>query len=152
MEVKKRFVVPLIGLLMAFTMAVMAIPAYADEAQPRITDNQWYDFYFSYPGATQGTYGVPKDDDTASWITVTNMNFYDIYLYIDGGVYQSGPWTNCTTGSQAYLVDPGDWWIHNYVYEAGYRWARLTGWSPDETGDFEGYWSPDSWGTYPSLN
>ncbi|MBS5450586.1 MAG: hypothetical protein KHZ24_05165 [Coriobacteriia bacterium] len=80
------------------------------------------------------------------------MTMYDLELYIDGGTYQSGPWINCTVGGSAYLVDPGDWWIHNVVYENNYGYARLTGWCDDETGDLEGYWSPDSWGTYPSLN
>ena len=157
MELKKRLVLPIVSLLATAGLALtcsVATPAMAAEsdAQPRTAENQWYDFYFDSPGASQGIYGVQKDDTTPSWITVTNMTLYDINLYIDGGVYQSGPWTNCTTGGVAYLVDPGDWAIHNYVKEAGYDWARLTGWSPDEPGDLEGWWSPDSWGSYPSLN
>lgn len=58
---------------------------------------------------------------------------------------------NTTRSGVAYLVDPGQWWIHNFVYEYGYRMASLRGMSY-EAGVLGGQWSPDSWGTYNSLN
>ena len=124
--------------------------AHADEISPRTTVDQTYFFEFTYFGDTARTAPVAKEDDSASYINVDNMTIYDVHLYVDG--YQNGYYyTSLTRGGYAYLVDPGQWWIHNFVYENNYRWASLRGLS-SEAGVLGGQWSPDSWGTYNSLN
>ena len=144
-----------VGLLLALALTlVFAGCAYADEgaASPRTTENQYFAFAFWNLGATQGTYGVPKEDTTPSWVGVEVMDLPSVNLYIDGRSPIDFQWENKTVGGVAYLSAPGDWWIHNTVYESDMRTARLTAWSPDYRGHMSGYWSPDSWGTYPSLN
>lgn len=42
--------------------------------------------------------------------------------------------------------------IAQYVYENGYRWAKLKVTSSTTYGGAEGEWSPDSVGSYPYIN
>lgn len=143
---------PLVGIAFAAIVATSpAIPtAQADEAMPLTTVDQTYFFEFNYSGDEHRTAPVDKSDTTASYINVDNMTVYDVYLHVDG--YHNGYYyLNTTRGGQAYLVDPGQWWIHNFVYEYGYRYASLRG-TAYESGVLGGQWSPDSWGTYRSLN
>lgn len=143
---------PLVGIALATVVATsLAIPmAQASETMPLTTDDQTYFFEFTYSGDEHRTAEVSKLDDTPSYINVDNMTIYDVYLYVDG--YHSGYYyLNTTRGGYAYLVDPGQWWIHNFVYENGYRKASLRG-TAYESGVLGGQWSPDSWGTYRSLN
>lgn len=159
MELRKKLVLPFAGLLAACGIAATAFtaaPAMANEATPdagvlpATTEDQPYFFTFSGYGATQGTEPAGKDDDSASYINVNNMTIYDVHLYIDG-IDANENYINSTVGGYAYLVDPGQWWIHNTVYENDMRSARLTALASEE-GVLGGEWSPDSWGTYPSLN
>lgn len=149
----KRAVMTGVGLLLAggIALGTLALPAYADDGiVPLTTADQTYEFYFENFGDSQSSKPAPKDDATASYILVNNMTIYDVHLYVDG--YAGGVWNqNLTRGGYAYLVDPGKWWIHNFVYENGYRTAQLRGLA-SEAGVLAGMWSPDSWGTYPSLN
>jgi len=75
------------------------------------------------------------------------MNFY-----IDGSTYSSGGWVNRTRGGVAVAYYTGHFSIHNYVYENGGSWARLTSMSDCGSGSVSGMWSPDSNESNPSLN
>ena len=148
----KQTVLPFFGLLAAAGIAtsLIATPAQAGEAMPLTTVDQTYFFEFNYSGDEHHTAPVDKANDTPSYINVDNMTIYDVYLYVDG--YRNGYYyPNTTRGGQAYLVDPGQWWIHNFVKEYGYNYASLRG-VAYESGVLGGQWSPDSWGTYNSLN
>lgn len=149
----KRAIMAGVGLVIAggISLGALALPAHADDdIMPLTTKDQPYYFYFEGFGDSQSSDLAPKDNDTASYILVDNMTIYDVHLYIDG--YLNGTWNfNLTRGGYAYLVDPGQWWIHNFVYENGYRAARLRGLASEE-GVLAGMWSPDSWGVYNSLN
>lgn len=107
------------------------------------SEDTGFHFDFTFPGATAGTSGREKQDDTPSYVNITNMTIYDVNLYIDGMGFGNA-WYNKTNGGVAYIIDPGEWAIHNTVYESGMRMARMTGWSPDEDGVLGGVWSPDS--------
>ena len=81
------------------------------------------------------------------------MDMTGVHLYVDGW-YGSSGWNNKTINNYAYLTTVGQWWIHNTVYEDnGHNTclARLRGLG-SQAGNLSGEWSPDSWGTYPSLN
>lgn len=148
-----RRVAPAIASLLLVGGIATCMPAssaYADDIMPLTSEDQGYFFTFKYFGDSQHSERASKDDATASYIYVNHMTIYDVHLYVDG--YWNGSWNfNMTRGGYAYLVDPGQWWIHNYVYENGYPEAQLRGLA-SEAGELGGLWSPDSWGTYNSLN
>ena len=146
-----RLMVPVIGLFAAAGIAATTpvAPALADNIVPATTGDQEFDFGFRNFGHERRTAVASKDDASASYINVDNMTIYDVHLFVDG--YDGSFNTNLTRGGYAYLIDPGQWWIHQYVYENGYRWAALRGLS-SEAGVLGGQWSPDSWGVYNSLN
>lgn len=141
-------VLAIAGMAVAFS----ATPAFADDAvAPASSDDSTYYFEFSNFGDQAWTAQRSKDDDTASYINVNNMTIYDVFLYIDGIDYGGNVNTQLTRGSHAYLIDPGQWNIHNFVYENGYPNARLRGMA-NESGVLGGVWSPDSYYVYNSLN
>lgn len=119
-----------------------------------ITDNQYYSFGFSGTGATQGTYGYPKDTQSECFLWIQSISMSNgVNFYIDGSGGQNGPWTNRTRGGVARGWVKGYFLIHNYVKENNESWARLTAVSPSGSGSVSGYWSPDTneaW--HPSLN
>ena len=149
MELARKIVAPFVGALITIGIAcaVPATPA-AAATTGNTTDTSYY-FEFNYFGDEKSTSQRAKQDDSPSYIYVNNMTIYDIHLYIDG--VNGSNITNLTRGGYAYLVDPGQWRIHNFVYENGYPYARLRGLA-SESGVFGGLWSPDCAGVYNSLN
>ena len=155
MDALKRLSAPLLlalTLVLGALFALAPMPALAEDSDvaPASSVDQYYYFDFQYYGDEKATAPVNKDNDTASYFYTYNMTIYDCHLYIDGHDGY-GNYYNMTVGGYAYLVDPGQWWIHNYVYENGYPQARLRGLS-SQSGVLEGFWSADSTGTYGSLN
>lgn len=154
MELRKRITWSLVGLLAAVGIAA-AMPTAPAMAEPdngirpySSVDTSYY-FEFHYFGEQCNTAPRDKDNDTAVYILVDNMTIYDVHLYADA-VWGSG-WENMTAGGYAYLVDPGPWRIRNWIYENGYRSARLRGMA-SESGVLGGLWSPDCDGQWPYLN
>lgn len=157
LTVRRRIALGLASAVAAASLAVTAwaTPAMADDGattgvMPATTEDQYFSFWFEGFGSTQGTPGAPKEDTTPSYVNVDNMTIYDVFFYIDGEAGTNN-WINQTVGGYAYMVDPGKYAIHNTVYENGMRSARMTAMA-NESGVLGGQWSPDSWGSYPSLN
>lgn len=122
------------------------------------TGNSWYGFPFS-SGDTDGTDGRPKQDYSSTYIRVDRMDMRSCKVYVDGARSKYGPyanqvsyWSGSSVGNSATVRSTGEFQIMNRVRENGLSWARLTGWAYDGGGTLSGYWSPDSWGTYPKIN
>lgn len=111
-----------------------------------------YDFNFKRNGETHGTMAREKQDATPTYIRIDSITLNSINLYVDGSKKQSGPWKNKTNRGRAVASRTGHFWIHNTVRESGMTWARLTGYATDGPGRIKGVWSPDSTGSYTSLN
>lgn len=133
----------------------------ADESgiQPTITQDvstfknnkdTGYNFKFSSKGATQGTTGRAKQDDSSVYVKVNSRSGNPIRMYVDGALTNNGHWVDCTQGSH-YANRTGEFNIYNSVFESNKRYARLTGWAYKGSGTVMGVWSPDSYGTYPQL-
>ena len=152
----------LLGAVVATSVAIccFAGPALASEVQPRTTIAQEYVFAFGWYGHTGFTHTAPKHDATPTYVRAEVMDMAGVHLYVDG-YYVNRGWVNQTCYEYAYLsqstwANSGDkkFWIHTTVFEeAGYQQCdsrfRAMG---SEAGNMSGEWSPDSWGTYPSLN
>lgn len=158
--------------------ALMALPvqmAFAAEASPTIeeeyvqgdgiivarsnTGDSWYRFPFDTNGSTWATDGRSKEDASSAYIQVRTMTMDYCKVYIDGGETINGPWSNqvsywsgTNTGNSCSVTSPGQFGIMNRVNENELGYARLTGWACSQPGVLAGYWSPDSWGTYPKIN
>lgn len=144
---RRRGIGIVLGVLLAMLVVLPAKPALATTADDP------YNFTFWGTGATQGRNGQRKDNQTETFIAINSINMSRVNFYVDGSTSQWGPWLNRTRGGVAVGYYTGYFIIHNYVYENGERWARLTAMSPEGSGSAKGYWSPDtneSW--RPSLN
>ena len=127
--------------------------ALASEASPQTSINSTYDFYLGSQGATDGTSWRSKDNATSTYIWVKSKWGNSPRLYVDGAKDTNG-WntTNCTNGGSVRAPGPGEYEIHNGVYELGFRWARITSWADYGSGGLRGEWSPDCSGNYADLN
>lgn len=149
---KKKTVGGIAALALAASLAMPVGLAVADDGVAPLSNlDSSYNFTFSGQGATQGTSGRTKDTSTASYIKIANKWGADCRVYIDGAMTSAGTWYD-RTNSPAYATHTGEFEIHNTVYEAGYKWARLTGWAYAGYGHIDGVWSPDCAGSYPDLN
>ena len=110
-----------------------------------------YNYYFSGSN-TQGTPGRTKDTNSMSYIRVDRMDPNSVRLYIDGSYSLWSGYVNETRNDHATISHTGHFNIHNYVYEAGMRYARMTAWGNDGNGVVKGAWSPDSRGGYTEVN
>lgn len=123
------------------------------------TGDTWYAFPFANSGDTWATSGRAKEDATSAYIQVQTMSLDYCKVYIDGSSTINGPWSNqvsywsgTATGNSCSVTSTGKFGIMNRVHENGLGFARLTGWACSQPGTLSGYWSPDSWGTYPKIN
>lgn len=126
------------------TLAVQNV-AYANYADTA------YNYYFSGSN-TQGTPGRTKDTNSMSYIRVDRMDPNSVRFYIDGSYSLWSGYVNETRNDHATISHTGHFNIHNYVYEAGMRYARMTAWGNDGNGVVKGAWSPDSRGGYTEVN
>ena len=110
-----------------------------------------YNYYFSGSN-TQGTPGLTKDTNSMSYIRVDRMDPNSVRFYIDGSYSLWSGYVNETRNDHATISHTGHFNIHNYVYEAGMRYARMTAWGNDGNGVVKGAWSPDSRGGYTEVN
>ena len=109
-----------------------------------------YNYYFSGSN-TQGTPGRTKDTNSMSYIRVDRMDPNSVRFYIDGSYSLWSGYVNETRNDHATISHTGHFNIHNYVYEAGMRYARMTAWGNDGNGVVKGAWSPDSRGGYTEV-
>nr|WP_296957443.1 DUF2712 domain-containing protein [uncultured Mediterraneibacter sp.] len=117
------------------------------QAAGNVTDkplpNKKISFDFSTAAKTNLEY---KRDDTSHYIKNTSgFNLWVRSLSSTGA--------NCTLRKHA-IVQTGEWFIYNTVYEKGYSKCRLdiTTAASGVSGNLKGYWSPDSVGSYPVAN
>lgn len=110
-----------------------------------------YNFYFSGSN-TQGTSGRTKDTNSMSYIRVDRIDPSSVRFYIDGSYSLWSGYVNKTRNDHATISHTGHFNIHNYVYEAGMRYARMTAWGDDGDGVVKGVWSPDSRGGFTEVN
>ncbi len=152
-----------LALLSGAAMAFQPQVAYADdgrdsapqtlvvtEVEPRSSADSAYSFSMSGNG-TNGTSGRVKDNDSSSYVRIDSIT-KSCRMYIDGADGKYGPWSNCTVNGYANATRVGKWRIMNYVNEWGYDYARLTAWANNGATSLYGVWSPDSVGSYPSIN
>ena len=147
---RKVLVTAALGLSLVVCPATGAV---ASEASPQKSADAPYGFYLGYQGATDGTSWRSKDNATSTYIKVNSKWGKSPRLYVDGAKDTNGRnTTNCTNGGSVRAPGPGEYEIHNGVYELGFRWARITSWADYGSGGLRGEWSPDCSGNYADLN
>ena len=110
-------------------------------------------YYYTFSGSnTQGTQGRTKDTNSMSYIRVDRIDPSSVRFYIDGSYSLWSGYVNKTRNDHATISHKGHFNIHNYVYEAGMRYARMTAWGNDGNGVVSGAWSPDSRGGFTEVN
>ena len=110
-------------------------------------------YYYTFSGSnTQGTRGRTKDTNSMSYIRVDRIDPSSVRCYIDGSYSLWSGYVNKTRNDHATISHTGHFNIHNYVYEAGMRYARMTAWGNDGNGVVSGAWSPDSRGGFTEVN
>ena len=110
-------------------------------------------YYYTFSGSnTQGTRGRTKDTNSMSYIRVDRIDPSSVRFYIDGSYSLWSEYVNKTRNDHATISHKGHFNIHNYVYEAGMRYARMTAWGNDGNGVVSGAWSPDSRGGFTEVN
>lgn len=115
------------------------------------TKDTTFNYYFSGSN-TQGTPGRAKDTNSMSYIRVDRIDPSSVRFYIDGSYSLWSGYVNKTRNDHATISHTGHFNIHNYVYEAGMRYARMTAWGNDGNGVVNGAWSPDSRGGFTEVN
>lgn len=115
------------------------------------TKDTTFNYYFSGSN-TQGTPGRAKDTNSMSYIRVDRIDPSSVRFYIDGSYSLWSGYVNKTRNDHATISHKGHFNIHNYVYEAGMRYARMTAWGNDGNGVVNGAWSPDSRGGFTEVN
>ena len=115
------------------------------------TEDTPFNFYF-YACNTQGTSGRTKDTNSMSYIRIDRIDPSSVRFYIDGSYSLWSGYVNKTRNDHATISHTGHFNIHNYVYEAGMRYARMTAWGCDGNGVVNGVWSPDSRGGFTEVN
>lgn len=115
------------------------------------SDDTAYYYTFSESN-TQGTRGRTKDTNSMSYIRVDRIDPSSVRFYIDGSYSLWSGYVNKTRNDHATISHKGHFNIHNYVYEAGMRYARMTAWGNDGNGVVSGAWSPDSRGGFTEVN
>lgn len=98
---------------------------------------------------------VQKTDTSGTYIIANTICNGGFDVYVDGHDSSAGEWVDCTdktTRGQPHLKttnNPG--LISQWVYENGYRTARLGGYKWGSNRSATGLWSPDSAGSYRYL-
>lgn len=133
-------------LTMVATMC-FSIPAFANEAVTRdASDSKIPNQFIGY---TSGVNTSIRNKDDDSWHYIYNTSGFRLWV-----VSRSNPDNvNRTRGSKA-IVDNGEFFITNYVWESGNRACHLniTSANSGTSGFASGWWSPDSVGSYPVVN
>ncbi|HCO63048.1 MAG TPA: hypothetical protein DIT49_06690 [Clostridiales bacterium] len=143
-------------LCLTFVLALTAIAPASAASEPQSRKNSTntkFVFDFDILGKAN-TLGRPKQDASGTYVMAYTMCGGGFDVYVDGYDATTGRWVDCTDKAkgQPHLrtVNQGRL-ISQWVYERGYRTARLGGhrWLSDSP--VTGVWSPDSSGNYPYL-
>lgn len=162
MKVKKLLTMCLSAVML---FSLLAVPAFAAElesnaipASSASIDNNHEDknftFNFDFLGHANTT-GESKTDTSPTYIVAYSMCNGGFDVHVDGLNTTTGAWVDCTdtvTYGQPHLSTinrPG--LISQWVYEQGYRTARLGGYKLFASRSVTGKWSPDSVGSYRYL-
>lgn len=150
----KRIVTACLGLMIVFTIAV--VPASANTWLQPYKNNRDTRFTFVFDRwGKANTVGRAKQDTSGTYIVAYSMCSGGLEVFVDGLDTTTGQWVDCTdktTYGQPRLSSinrPA--LISQWVYELGYRTARLGGYKPGANQSVSGVWSPDSVGNYRYL-
>jgi len=105
---------------------------------------------------TKATTSVRSKNNTTP-VYMNNKSGMTLRVYANGGSKPSSinylTTTKTTVGGVAH-VKPGQYRIHTWIREYGYitAWLNISVATSGVSGNCNGYWSPDSIGTYPSAN
>lgn len=143
-------------LCLTFTLALTAIAPASAASEPQSRKNNAdtvFSFVFDILGKANTT-GRAKQDDSATYIMAYTICGGGFDVYVDGYDATTGRWVDCTdkaTGQPHLSTTYNPGLIRQWVYERGYRTARLGGhkWFADASAT--GVWSPDSVGSYRYL-
>lgn len=131
----------------------LCILAVQNVAYANCNDYKDTNYKYRFSGSnTQGTPGRTKDTNSMSYIRVDRIDPSSVRFYIDGSYSLWSGYVNKTRNDHATISHTGHFNIHNYVYEAGMRYARMTAWGNDGNGVVSGAWSPDSRGGFTEVN
>lgn len=151
--VLKKFAATLAAVVMAFSCMAVSASA-AETATCNNHDDTAFSFAFSDWGRSNTT-GRSKTDTSGTYIIANTICNGGFDVYVDGYDSNAGEWVDCTdktTRGQPHLKttnNPG--LISQWVYEDGYRTARLGGYKWGSNRSATGLWSPDSAGSYRYL-
>lgn len=113
-----------------------------------------FEFKFDIWGKANSE-GRAKQDTSGTYIVAYSMCHGGMDVFVDGLDTRTGQWVDCTdktTYGQPRLSKVNSpALISQWVYERGYRTARLGGYKPWANQSVSGVWSPDSVGSYPYL-
>lgn len=139
---KKMYAFVAAGIIMAGTLSTTAMAG-------NITDRYFY-FNFSNAIPDAETGGQVKEDSTSTYVKLMSLpsSYVDCQVY---GLRTNGKWYNETVGGTVHMPK-GEWFVKQYVKERGGSKAKLRFIKTSSNGSLSGYWSPDSVGSYPSLN
>jgi len=149
----KKFAATLAAVVMAFSCMAVSASA-AETATCNNHDDTAFSFAFSDWGRSNTT-GRSKTDTSGTYIIANTICNGGFDVYVDGYDSNAGEWVDCTdktTRGQPHLKttnNPG--LISQWVYEDGYRTARLGGYKWGSNRSATGLWSPDSAGSYRYL-
>ena len=141
-------------------LAIMLVSMFCASAYAANTKDTYFDFSIAGVGYTEmpDSWARAKENSTAVYLYYyIGTNDY-VRTRTLGAASSSGPWHNMTyiasQGMVSYVncYKGQQYSIHNYIYESGYRWAKLAFNSTNilNSERIGGKWSPDSAGVYTS--
>lgn len=142
--------VSLTYLALGIVVVALAFSFTPTTAFARTTIDSKYEFTMPDLG-TNATGGRIKENNSATYIRVDIKTMQSCRTYVDAQTLFG--WKNETVWEHATVKALGKFAIHQNVYENHGRCnARLSAWANNGSGTLQGVWSPDSWGSYPSIN
>lgn len=136
-----------------FTMVLM-VSVFALPASAKNNEDVPFIFNFSWTQSTGNTVEGKKEDDSGTYIKASQIPKDGFQVFVDGK-RSDGTWIDCTSyayGTAFLTVTGAGRLVRQFVYENGYRYARLGGYKTGADKGATGVWSPDSLGSYPYLN
>ena len=141
-------------------LAIMLVSTFCVSAYAANTTDTGFAFYIAGVGYTEmpDASARKKEDSSAVYLYYTEGTNDYVRTRTLGASSSSGPWHNMTYIPSQGLVSYVNCYrgqrysIHNYIYESGYRWAKLAFNSTNIINSeyISGVWSPDCAGVYTS--
>ncbi len=114
------------------------------------TADSTFSFSMNFRGATSATGFRPKDNSSSVYVYVTKCAGSP-RMFIDGAKNANGAGAQDCTATTYHANKVGHFRMRSYVYERGFRRARLTAWAERGPAIVRGLWSPDSMRSYPEM-